>query len=90
MASRKHRLPWRLANGFVSSAAEGRSLDVTAVSPLEFVVSDILLERPAWSPRAAAAARASADCRTFRRSVLLPEFEEDFRWAWACALPLFV
>lgn len=42
-------------------------------------MSDILLERPGWSPRAAAAARASGEVRACRRSELLVEFEEDFR-----------
>ena len=63
----------------------GGSLDVTAVRPLDSVVLDILLDLPACSPRAFAAARESADWRAFLRSELVPEVEEDLRCDCAAA-----
>lgn len=86
--SRKYRLPFRRAKGLVSSTSVGGgSLDVTAVSPLDAVLLDMLLDRPTASPLAAAAACDSAIERTFLLLEELP-VEEDFRlacaraWAW--------
>jgi hypothetical protein len=86
--SRKYRLPLRLANGFArSTSVGGGSLDVTAVRPLDPVVlSEILLDRPAASPRPATAAYDSPiEVPCLLREPLLPEFEEDLRLAWAMA-----
>jgi hypothetical protein len=77
--SRRYRRPFRFENGRARSASVGGgSLDVTAVSPLEPVALDMLLDRPGCSPLAIAA-RDSADWRAFLRSELVPEVEEDFR-----------
>jgi hypothetical protein len=86
--SRKCRRPFRFENGCAKRASVGGgSLEVTAVRPLEPVALETLLDRFDRSPLAAAA-RDSADWRTFLRSELVPEVEEDFRWD--CALPLTV
>jgi len=63
----------------------GGSLDVTAVRPLDSVALEMLLERPGCSPLAAAVDRDSAVWRACLRSELVPEVDEDFRWAWEAA-----
>jgi hypothetical protein len=88
--SRRYRLPFLRANGFPSATSRGgASLEVTCVSPLDAVLLEMLLDRPAASPLAAAAACESAIEFACLLLELPVEDEVRFACARACAWARF-